>query len=122
MILPRQGARCGFDILQLDIDARIVGVYEHGYGGGFWYERVQDLQTFCFQLLIEGNDTRDVAARSIEARDKSEPDGSSPVTNTIGIVEVAALAARMAGTAPTAAINATGRRTSSAAWPGRWSY
>ena len=46
MILPSQGARCGIDILQLDIDARIVGVYEHGYGRGFWYERVQDLQTF----------------------------------------------------------------------------
>ena len=70
MILPSQGARCDFDILQLYIDARIVGVYEHGYGRGFWYKRVQDLQTFCFQLLIEGTDTRDVAARSIEARDR----------------------------------------------------
>ncbi len=50
------------------------------------------------------------------------PTGSTPLLNTIGIVAVAALAARGETLPPVAAITATWRRTSSAARAGNRSY
>jgi hypothetical protein len=49
---------------------------------------------------------RDIAARPVKAGDEAELDRSLPVSNTIGIVVVAAFAASAAGV-PVAAITAT---------------
>src|SRR5947209_3411205 len=48
--------------------------------------------------------------------------GSLPMANTIGIVEVAALAASADGSPPVVAMTVTGNRTSSAAIAGKLSY
>ena len=56
----------------------------------------------------EKNDTCDIAARSSEARDQTHLTGSSGTPKTMGIVEVAASAARAANALPGVAITSPG--------------
>ena len=74
------------------------------------------------QAHVHGDDAGDVAARSVEAGDKTSRTGSLPVTNTIGIAAVAALAARAAAMPPVAAMTDTCRLTKSAAIAGSRSF
>ena len=58
---------------------------------------VQQLQPLRPQLQVQIAHARDVAARPVQAGDKAELDRIVPLSNTIGIVVVAALAATAAG-------------------------
>ena len=67
---------------------------EHGNPSGCRHQFTQELQPFCGQLGIEKIDAGQVAARPGEAGDKAKLTGSSATMKTIGIVVVAAFAAR----------------------------
>ena len=67
---------------------------------------MQHFQPFWRDLNSQLGYARDIAARPVKAGDEAELDRSLPVSNTIGIVVVAAFAASAAGV-PVAAITAT---------------
>src|SRR5262249_18739400 len=50
------------------------GVDEHGDTSSAGHQLTQERQTFCRQLCIEKTDSCEVAFRSRQVRDKSEPD------------------------------------------------
>jgi hypothetical protein len=79
---------------------------------------MKQLQALGNQLHVEQAYARDVAGRPGQAWHEAPPTGSPPLWNTIGIVEVTAIAARTVLSPPVAAITATFRRTRSAASSG----
>ena len=74
----------------------LVGLTSSADHGGRGDKLAQQLQPLCGQARPRKLTPGDVAARPIEAGDKAVLTGSPPVVKTIGIVEVAALAASAA--------------------------
>jgi hypothetical protein len=80
---------------------------------------MQQFKPLCLQRAEEEGDTREVAAWLVKLSTKPRSIGSPPDTKTIGMDEVAAMAARVEVTPPpVATITVTLRRTKSAASAG----
>ena len=82
-----------------------------------WGALVQQFEPLRRDLYVQLGHARDVAAGVAQAADETELIGSLPISNTIGIVAVAAFAASAAGVL-VAAITVTWRCTRSAAIAG----
>ena len=83
---------CSFDI-------RIAGVDEITYDCRLGYQFVQQLQPLLRYLNVQLGYARDVAAWLVELYDQASRTGSPPISKTIGMVAVAALATIAAGVA-----------------------
>ena len=107
-----------FQVSQRGHRTRGIGrINDYGHTRDSGHQLTQEFQPLCYQLTRQEIDTRQVAARPSEARDKAKPNRVFGDENTTGIVVVAALAANVAGT-PIAAIATTRWRISSAASAG----
>jgi hypothetical protein len=107
------GARGLLELLQLPRDRREGWIDEHSDPGNAARELAQEPEPLC---VHEHGDPRHVVARAIEALHQAGGDRIATLPNTIGIVEVARLAASGEGSPPTAVITSTRRPTRSAAW------
>jgi hypothetical protein len=76
---------------------------------------VQQFEALCSQLIGNNKDACHVAAGPTVTLDKPSRTGSPPVINTIGIVDVSFLSARVGGALGPETISLTGRAVSSAA-------
>ena len=95
--------------------SRIARVYEEPHRLCLGHRLVQQLELLCHRLVYKRLDPRDIAARPIEAGHEAEFDRVVPFANTIGMVEVAALAATAGRSGPASDYRHGGRRTRSAA-------
>ena len=86
----------------------LVGLTSRANDGRRGDQLVQQLQPLRPYLHVQRGHAREVAARSVQAGDKSKlRPGRLPVMKTIGIVVVAAFAASAAGVLSGVAITAT---------------
>ena len=73
--LQSDGAGSWFHVSQRGLGIRNVGrIDKHGHASGCGHQLMQELQPLCHQLGTEEIDTSEVAARSGEAGDETEPD------------------------------------------------
>ena len=114
---PRRHLR----LVQLQLGIRIVRVHEHGDDGGIGNELVQQLQSLRREQIGEEGDARDIAARPVEAGDKSVLDRVAAETEDDRYRCGRGLG-RERRDGVLAAITATRRRTRSAANAGSRSY
>ena len=124
MELQPEGAGRRLQVSRLGLGNSGIGrVDEQGNDGRRGDQLVQQFQPLRPYLHVQDGHAREVAARSVQAGDKSEPrPGRPPIAKTIGIVVVAAFAASAAGVPLSATITVTWRRTRSAAIAGSRSY
>ena len=93
-----------------------VGRVDERRDRGVWrHQVVHDLNGFCDQVHIEDRNACDVAVGVCEVCDETNFDWVGTDKKTIGIVWVAALAAKAPGVLAPTTITATSRRTKSAA-------
>src|SRR5262249_45973955 len=130
----RWGGECGVDLAfaaslqNLELNAlrarRFLHVSDHALGTrvreqrnhpGSGNQLGEQLKPLGHQLRRDRGDAREVAARQGEACDQAALTGSPPRMETIGIVEVAFLAASTGASPPVTAITSTLRATRSAA-------
>ena len=69
--LQPERARRSLGLIQFQLGIRIVRVHQHGDDRGVGNELVQQLQSLRREQIGEESDARDIAARPVEARDKS---------------------------------------------------
>ena len=74
--------------------AGIGRVDEHGHDGRRGDQLVQQFQSLRRYLHVQLGHARDVGRRSVQAGDEADLHGIAPVVKTMGIVVVAAFAAR----------------------------
>ena len=82
---------------------RKVRVLQNSDDLGFWNQLSQQREPFSNNRNIKKADPGDIAARATDTGHETRYTGSAPVTKTIGMLVVAAFAARAASTLPTIA-------------------
>src|SRR5262245_56794399 len=85
----------------------VCRIDQHGDTNCLGHQIMQESQPLCRQLSREKIHAGRVAARPRQAGDETQPDRVFPTPKTIGIVEVAALAASAAAVVPGVAMTAT---------------
>src|SRR5262245_2557117 len=110
--------RRGMQLRHNSLDVGISGIDEeadYSCGGD---EFAQHLKPFRRERHLHKADAGDIAARSVEALNKTKADRVGALWNTMGIVEVAFRAAAKGAAPPTVTIRVTCRLTKSAASAG----
>jgi hypothetical protein len=113
---PKQCGRC-LRLRAVGYGIGIARIDQNADHAGGRQQAPQQLQLFRDQRVGEEAHAGNIAPRPIHADDEAELHGSAPIANTMGMLEVAALAASAAAVAPPVAITATRRATNSAARP-----
>jgi hypothetical protein len=72
--LPPNSATCRFNAAQLHVEFRLVGVSQHGDGGGFGSELVQKTQLLGGQIGLSEDHASRIATRPIETGDQPGSD------------------------------------------------
>jgi hypothetical protein len=108
-----ESARCGLHVIRLVLGIGIVRVQKDCDHTRFRDHFAQQLQPLMFERNLEEVNACDIAAGPVVAGNKTELDRVATFTKTMGIVEVAALAATAETTPPDAKITATRRQNRS---------
>src|SRR5262249_10875831 len=121
--LQSHGASSRLHVSQRDLCVRSIGrVGEQSNTSGCGHQLAQESEPLCYQPTYEKIDTGRVAAWPGKLGDKAELDRIVGNCEAMGIVVVAALAAKAEGVPPVTAMTATCRRTNWAASAGSRSY
>ena len=117
--LQADGASSPFHVSQRSFGIGSIGrIDEHCHTSHAGHQLTQEFQPLCHQLTTENIDTRRVPPGRARVATRPSLTGSSLTPKTMGIVEVAALAANVEGVPTGEAITATCRRANSSASAG----
>src|SRR5262249_53664027 len=119
---PIDGACRILDLSRLGFGSLIVWIYQHTNNGCIGPSSCSNPSRFASGTVVKRLTPVALPPGRLRLATKPILTGSPPTVNTIGIVEVAALAASAEGSPPVVARTATPCRTRSAASAGRRSY